>query len=107
MHYTAAHYYDPNKAQFQDFDPFWEFVSGPLHAGTFGPNELDNTFGPQVKYVKAPEDGQANLPPSYGLQFFGHVKIDGKSEVMTVTLRDAADAALWSVDLTPERNDAI
>jgi len=29
MHYTAAHYYDPNRAQFQDFDPFWEFISGP------------------------------------------------------------------------------
>jgi alkaline phosphatase D len=47
VHYAAAHYYDPNKAQFQDFEPFWEFVSGPLHAGTFGPNELDNTFGPR------------------------------------------------------------
>ena len=30
VHYTAAHYYDPNQAQFQDFNPFWEFVSGPL-----------------------------------------------------------------------------
>ena len=29
MHYTAAHYYDPNRAVFQDFEPFWEFVSGP------------------------------------------------------------------------------
>ena len=29
MHYTAAHYYDPNRAAFQDFEPFWEFVSGP------------------------------------------------------------------------------
>ena len=27
VHYTAAHYYDPNKAVFQDFEPFWEFVS--------------------------------------------------------------------------------
>src|SRR3569832_1519790 len=64
VHYTAAHYYDPNKAQFQDFEPFWDFVSGPLHAGTFGPNALDNTFGPQLKYIKAPskEQGQ-NLPP--------------------------------------------
>ena len=43
-HYTAAHYYDPGKAQFTDFDPFWEFVSGPLNAGTFGPNALDATF---------------------------------------------------------------
>ena len=46
MHYTAAHYYDPNKAVFQDFEPFWEFVSGPLHAGTWSPGQLDNTFGP-------------------------------------------------------------
>ena len=30
VHYTAAHYYDPDKAVFQDFEPFWEFVSGPL-----------------------------------------------------------------------------
>jgi alkaline phosphatase D len=102
VHYTAAHYYDPNKAAFQDFDPFWEFVSGPIHAGTFGPNELDKTFGPDVKYVKAPEPGQENLSPAAGLQFFGHVKIAGDSGVMTVTLRDAADAALWSVDLTPQ-----
>ena len=107
VHYTAAHYYDPNKAQFQDFLPFWEFVSGPLHAGSFGPNKLDNTFGPEVKYVKAPDEGQVNLPPSFGLQFFGHVKIDGKSEVMTVTLRDAADAKLWSVDLQPTRTNAL
>ena len=73
VHYTAAHYYDPNKAAFQDFDPFWEFVSGPIHAGTFGPNSLDNTFGPQLVYVRAPtkEQGQ-NLPPSEGMQFFGH-----------------------------------
>jgi phosphodiesterase/alkaline phosphatase D-like protein len=52
--YTAAHYYDPNKAAFQDFEPFWEFVSGPLHAGSFPQNQLDNTFGPQLVYVKAP-----------------------------------------------------
>jgi len=31
-----AHFYDPAKAQFTDFDAFWEFVSGPLNAGTFG-----------------------------------------------------------------------
>ncbi len=27
----------PDKAEFQDFEPFWEFVSGPLHAGTVRP----------------------------------------------------------------------
>ena len=45
VHYTAAHHYAPERAAFTDFDPFWEFVSGPLHAGAFGPNELDPTFG--------------------------------------------------------------
>jgi len=102
VHYTAAHYYDPSLAQFQDFEPFWEFVSGPIHAGTFGPNALDNTFGPQLKFIKAPtkEQGQ-NLSPALGLQFFGHVAIDGPSGVMTVTLKDWDDRALWSTRLDP------
>jgi alkaline phosphatase D len=102
VHYTAAHYYDPNKAQFQDFEPFWEFVSGPLHAGSFGPNPLDDTFGPQIKFMRAPtpEEG-ANLPPSAGLQFFGHVHIDAVTAQMTVTLHDLADTALFQVTLDP------
>ncbi|QPC43211.1 alkaline phosphatase D family protein [Kaustia mangrovi] len=104
VHYTAAHYYDPNKAQFQDFEPFWEFVSGPLHAGTFGPNDMDNTFGPQVKFTKHPSKEQgANLPPSMGLQFFGQVKIDGDTEEMTVTLKDRDNADLYEVTLEPKR----
>ena len=103
VHYTAAHYYDPNKAQFSDFDPFWEFVSGPLHAGTFGPNALDATFGPEVKFVKAPTDAQGvNLPPSMGLQFFGLVDIDGATQQMTVRLMDRADIELYKVTLDPE-----
>jgi len=102
VHYTAAHYYDPNKAQFQDFDPFWEFVSGPLNAGTFGPNTLDGTFGPQLKFIKAPmaQTGQ-NLSPAAGYQFFGHVAIDGGSRQMKVTLKDAANTDLWAVTLDP------
>ncbi|GIL02669.1 MAG: alkaline phosphatase [Alphaproteobacteria bacterium] len=101
VHYTAAHYYDPSAARFQDFEPFWEFVSGPLHAGTFGPNELDMTFGPQVRFVKAPPTGQFNLPPSAGLQFFGLVDIDGATAQMTVRLMDRADTELWKVTLDP------
>ena len=54
VHYTAAHHYSPERAVFKDFTPFWEFVSGPIHAGTFGPGELDNTFGPRLEFVKAP-----------------------------------------------------
>lgn len=103
VHYTAAHYYDPSKAQFQEFDPFWEFVSGPIHAGTFGPNELDMTFGPEVRFVKAPPKGQFNLPPSAGLQFFGLVDIDAANEQMTVRLMDRGDNELWKVTLDPVR----
>ena len=100
VHYAAAHYYNPARAQFQEFNPFWEFVAGPLNAGTFGPNELDNSFGPEVRFFKAAGD-KPNLPPSAGMQFFGHVRIDGKTGQMTVTLRDRADVALWSTTLDP------
>jgi len=103
VHYTAAHHYSPDRAQMQDFDPFWEFVSGPLHAGTFGPNDLDMTFGPEVKFVKAPTAEQgANLPPSMGLQFFGLVDIDGATQQMTVRLMDRGNTELWSTTLDPK-----
>lgn len=106
VHYTAAHYYDPNKAQFQDFLPFWEFVSGPLNAGTFGPDKMDNTFGPQVMFQKAPPDGQSNLAPSAGLQFYGQIQIERASAVLTVRLKDVNCQELYKVELNPERPDA-
>jgi len=101
VHYTAAHYYDPAHAKFTDFLPFWEFVSGPLNAGSFGPNKLDATFGPQLMYVKAPQ--AQNTPPSAGLQFFGQVDIDAKTRAMTVTLKDLTGASLYSKTLAPHR----
>ena len=102
MHYTAANYYDPNRAVFQDFDPFWEFISGPLHAGTWSPGQLDNTFGPRAAYQKGAGKTQGdNLAPCFGLQFFGHVAIDGDTEVMTVTLKDVDNRNLWSTRIEP------
>jgi alkaline phosphatase D len=90
------------KGAVQDFDPFREFVSGPLHAGTFGRNVLDNTFGPQAVYVKAPNAAQGqNLSSAMGMQFFGHVAIDSGTGQMKVTLKDVADANLWSTRLDP------
>jgi alkaline phosphatase D len=101
VHYCAAHYYDPQKAAFDDFDGFWEFVSGPLNAGSFGPNTLDGTFGPQVVFAKAPPAGQVNLSPYAGLQFFGEVEIDARSGDMTVDLRDIDGASVFSRTLRP------
>ena len=88
VHYAAAHYYNPKKAGSDDFAPFWEFVAGPLNAGTFGPNSTDGTFGPEVVFYKAPPAGQANLSPYAGLQFFGQVDINRKTKAMTVRLKD-------------------
>ncbi len=106
MHYTAAHYYDPNLAVFQDFDPFYEFVSGPLHAGTWHPAPLDNTFGPRVLFQKGCDASQPeNLAPCFGLQFFGRVDIAPATGVMTVSLKNIADEVLWSVDIGPKRNE--
>lgn len=103
-HYCAAHYYNPANAQFTDFDPFWEFMTGPLNAGTFGPNETDNTFGIEVKFKKHPEGGRVNLPPTENMQFFGEVKIDGRTEAMTVSLKDVTGATLHKQELAPQRS---
>lgn len=100
VHYTAAHHYDPARARFGDFDPFWEFVSGPLNAGTFGPNALDPTFGPEVRFQRFADS--ANQPPSDGLQFFGHATIDGATAAMNVRLMDVAGDELYAVELEPE-----
>jgi len=101
VHYCAAHHYDPSRAVFQDFDPFWEFVAGPLNAGTFGPGVLDDTFGPQAVFQKAPPPGQANLSPYSGLQFFGEVRIDSRAQ-LTVDLRDLEGRSVFSKALAPE-----
>jgi alkaline phosphatase D len=103
VHYCAAHYYDPGKAQFTDFDPFWEFVAGPLNAGAFKQGEMDDTFGPQIKFAGTPKDLKENRGPMEGFQFFGAVKIDGKTEAMTVGLHDINGKKLFSVDLPPRK----
>ncbi|MFI3197380.1 MAG: alkaline phosphatase D family protein [Methylococcaceae bacterium] len=102
VHYAAAHYYDPTKAKTKDFKPFWEFVAGPLNAGSFGPNSTDATFGPQVVFSKAPAAGQSNLSPLAGLQFFGEVNIDKISKALTVDLKDINGASVFSKTLPTE-----
>ncbi|WP_432573830.1 alkaline phosphatase D family protein [Kineococcus sp. SYSU DK005] len=100
VHYTAAHRYDPARASFTEFDPFWEFVSGPLHAGSFGPSALDATFGPQVVFQAVPP--RPNTSPLEGSQYFGEVEVDPDTEDLTVTLRGIDGAALWSRTLQPQ-----
>ncbi|NYG55515.1 alkaline phosphatase D family protein [Nocardioides perillae] len=99
VHYTAAHHYSPDRATYQDFDPFWEFVSGPLNAGAFGPNALDATFGPRGEFVAAAP--RPNTSPAEGSQFFGEVQVEGRTGRLTVTLRDVEGAALFTRTLDP------
>lgn len=100
VHYCAAHHYSPERATFTDFDPFWEFVAGPINSGSFGPNEMDGTFGPEVDFQKAgptmgsPRDGTG--------QFFGRVEIAPQGESFTVELIDANGEVQYSRTLTPQ-----
>ena len=103
VHYCAAHHYDPSRAKFTDFNPFWEFVAGPLNAGTFGPSTMDPTFGPEVKFVGIPPGMKPNRPPSDGFQFFGLLRASAKTRALAVELRDLAGRTLYRVELPPQR----
>jgi len=102
VHYCAAHRYSPNGAAFTEFDPFWEFVGGPLHAGTFGPGELDRTFGPDVKFIGIPPGMKPNRPPSEPYQFFGSGRIDARTGALTMKLHNV-NGEIYSVELPPVR----
>jgi alkaline phosphatase D len=103
VHYCAAHHYHPTRAAFTDFHPFWEFIAGPAHAGTFSPPKLDATFGPEVKFVGVPPGMKPNRPPSEGLQFFGTLTANGRTKALTVKLRNLAGDTLFTQELAPER----
>src|SRR5262249_62244935 len=54
VHYASATYYEPARARFTDFTPFWEVVAGPINAGTFVLGDVDRTSGPDWKPASAP-----------------------------------------------------
>lgn len=101
VHYAAAHFYDPRKAAFTDFSPFWEFVAGPLNAGSFGPNAVDGTFGLQVVYQNTPP--APNTAPSAGFQFYGVMDIDSRTREMKVSLKNLAGTTIFTKVLEPRR----
>jgi len=102
VHYAAAHHYSPARARFAEFDPFWEFVAGPLHAGAFGPSELDRTFGPEVRFLGIPPGMKPNRPPSEPYQFFGTGRIDRRTLALTMKLHNV-NGEIFSVELAAER----
>ena len=103
VHYAAAHHYDPARARFTEFTPFWEFVAGPLHAGTFGPNALDPTFGPEVRFLGIPPGMKPNRPPSEGFQFFGRLVVEATTEALRASLHNRTGAEIFATTLPPVR----
>ncbi len=87
VHYAAAHHFDPARAA-SPIGEFWELIAGPIHAGTFGPEKLDTTFGAEVRWQWVPPAGTGNLPPWDGLQTFGTIDVS----------RDALVVGLWGID---------
>ncbi|AXG76687.1 alkaline phosphatase D family protein [Streptomyces paludis] len=101
VHHTSAQHYSPERAAFKDFEPFWEFVTGPLAAGQFPANELDATFGPDRVFVKAPT--RQNVSPLEAPPLYGEVAIDGGSGELTVRLREQGGTVLFTKVLQPGR----
>lgn len=104
VHYTAAHRYTPEKAAFTDFDPFWEFISGPVASSPFWTKdaELDQTFGPEVVFSQGESEvGRLDVAPQPTNQYFGHLDI-AVSGILTVRLYDGAGTVLWERSLEPD-----
>jgi alkaline phosphatase D len=97
VHYAAAHRFDPGRAAFTEFGPFWELVAGPMHATTFPRKEPDPTFGTEVVWAT---DGGGGSPAN-GAQHFGLLHVDGKTRAMTVTFVDARGRDLHRLVLEP------
>ncbi len=100
VHFTAAHHYAPERARFTDFDPFWEFISGPIHAGTFETATPDATFGPEVVFSQGNTSDLLAMSPAEGKQYIGQVEIaiDGR---LTVTLHSVGEGPLWTRSFDP------
>ena len=101
VHYAASLFYDPHRAQFTDFDGFWEFVSGSLHAASLAPGSLDNTFGPEFRWTARKKGSKASGPYT-NEQYFSTVRIHGQSKVATITHCNRDGEKLWTIDLEPD-----
>jgi alkaline phosphatase D len=97
VHYAAAHRFDPARAQFKDFDPFWELVAGPMHASAFGAKPLDDTFGPELVWSNAKNEVGSPAEPR---QSFGLLQIEA-DRTLTVTFVDGQGHDLHKLTLRP------
>ena len=55
-----------------------------------------------TRRISVPVGMKQNRPPTEGMQYFGTVRIDGGSEMMTVKLHNLKGDVIFSVDLPPD-----
>ena len=87
VHYAAAHRFEPSRAAYKDFDPFWELIAGPMHATAFGRKNLDPTFGPALEWCSVDWDTRGS--PADGRQYIGVLDIDPARPDLQVKWLDA------------------
>jgi len=107
VHFTAHVNLHPDRAEggFRDFKPLDEFCIGPIHAGSFGPNFMDTSFGAIYEYEMGPltkgYERWANLPPSeVDLQSFGHASVDANG-VLNIKLIRITGEVMYEKTLQP------
>lgn len=107
VHFTAHVNMDPSRAEggFKDFKPLNEFVIGPTHSGSFGPNYMDTSFGAHYVYEMGPLtkgfERWANLPPQQSdLQSFGYAEVSEEG-VLDIKLMTIAGEVMYEQRLEP------
>ena len=94
VHYSAANNFHADRATFKNFNPFWEFISGPFHTRPGRGVSLDMTFGPE-RIFRTPRAPKGNLPPSDEYLYFGHGRILRETKDLVVTIRNLQGESLF------------
>ncbi len=102
VHYSAAHHFHPDRANFREFLPFWEFISGPFHTKPGRGTHYDKTFGAQ-RHFRTPRPPKGNFPPSAGYIYFGHGEINAKTGALTISIRGLKGENLYTKTISAAR----
>lgn len=109
VHFTAHVNMHPDRAMgnFTAFKPLDEFVIGPIHAGSFGPNYMDTSFGAEYLYEMGPltlgYERWANLAPEVNeLQSFGCAEVSEDGSELTIQLININGSVMFEKVLTAE-----
>lgn len=101
VHYAAAHHFHPDRGAVGPFEPFWEFVAGPINAATLGPKRLDPTFGPRVEFISVTDRLKEGLSPLDEQQFYGMGEVNPDTQALTITLHDLTGKTIYRHTLPP------